>query len=67
MCGQIAEQEVEIGRMDQRGEYSPQQIALRLADLGKGTVIFPKKDKMLLNHLLQQMRHKDGKMSSETS
>lgn len=53
--------------MDQRGEYSPQQIALRLADLGKGTVIFPKKDKMLLNHLLQQMRHKDGKMSSETS
>lgn len=53
--------------MDQRGEYSPQQIALHLADLGKGTVIFPKKDKMLLNHLLQQMRHKDGKMSSETS
>lgn len=42
MCGQIAEHEVEIGRMDQRGEYSPQQISLHLADLGKRTVIFPK-------------------------
>lgn len=42
MCGQISEYEVEIGRMDQRGEYSPQRIALHLADLGKCTAIFPK-------------------------
>lgn len=42
MCEWIPEYEVETGRMDQRGEYSPQQISLHLADLGKLAAIFTK-------------------------